>query len=364
MNKKYQIFISSTYTDLVDERSEIIKSCLKMGYIPIGMEMFNAADEEQWQLIKRTIDGCDYYCVIVARRYGSRGSDGMSFTEMEFEYATSQRIPIIRFLLHEDAQWQGSKSDQDVKDIESLNNFKKNLKTKMVSFWNNKHDLAAQFVMSLGQTVNMHPRPGWIRSDGQSYETALAEISRLSSENDILRVDIKKYEKLINQKSIEENIIDDLKKNILTINGSSYPKIAMNKNNEYHSKIIIKTNLLSIFIVAVMTVSIGSSYREIEYELFNFIKLNCDANYPNLRNISIEQAIMELASRGIINVDITTKSVETKISSMIWKQNRTYKLTDLGASIYREIQKMEVKPEFDVKTEVQKVGERNDEESS
>ena len=55
MTIKYQIFVSSTYKDLKDERNEIIKACLNMDHIPVGMEMFNAADEEQWAVITRTI---------------------------------------------------------------------------------------------------------------------------------------------------------------------------------------------------------------------------------------------------------------------------------------------------------------------
>ncbi|HDZ8843871.1 TPA: DUF4062 domain-containing protein [Aeromonas dhakensis] len=47
MDKKYQVFISSTYEDLKDEREQVIKSVLEMGHIPVGMEMFSAADEEQ-----------------------------------------------------------------------------------------------------------------------------------------------------------------------------------------------------------------------------------------------------------------------------------------------------------------------------
>jgi hypothetical protein len=81
MNVKYQIFVSSTYEDLRDERNEVIKACLNMGHIPVGMEMFNAADEEQWAVITRTIDQCDYYVVIVAHRYGSTTPEGISFTE-------------------------------------------------------------------------------------------------------------------------------------------------------------------------------------------------------------------------------------------------------------------------------------------
>jgi Domain of unknown function (DUF4062) len=41
MNVKYQIFVSSTYEDLKAERAEVIKACLNMGHIPVGMEMFN-----------------------------------------------------------------------------------------------------------------------------------------------------------------------------------------------------------------------------------------------------------------------------------------------------------------------------------
>ena len=56
MSPKYQIFVSSTYTDLKQERDLIIKAMLEMGHIPVGMEMFSAADEEQWEIIKKQID--------------------------------------------------------------------------------------------------------------------------------------------------------------------------------------------------------------------------------------------------------------------------------------------------------------------
>ena len=45
MDKKYQIFISSTYEDLKDERNAAVKTILTMDHIPIGMEMFNAGDD-------------------------------------------------------------------------------------------------------------------------------------------------------------------------------------------------------------------------------------------------------------------------------------------------------------------------------
>ncbi len=56
MTTKYQVFVSSTYEDLKAERDQVIKAILEMGNIPVGMEMFSAADEQQWEIIKRQID--------------------------------------------------------------------------------------------------------------------------------------------------------------------------------------------------------------------------------------------------------------------------------------------------------------------
>ena len=87
MNKKYQVFISSTFTDLKDERKEITRVLLEMDCIPTGMEMFQASDDNQWQVIKRVISLCDYYLVIIAGRYGSvHPKTKKSYTQMEYEY--------------------------------------------------------------------------------------------------------------------------------------------------------------------------------------------------------------------------------------------------------------------------------------
>lgn len=91
MEQKYQIFISSTYTDLVEERKKVRDTILSMLHFPVGMEIFGAADEEQWEIIKDTIDSSDYYVLLVAHRYDSiieSGPDaGISYTEKEYRYA-------------------------------------------------------------------------------------------------------------------------------------------------------------------------------------------------------------------------------------------------------------------------------------
>src|ERR1043165_9064594 len=98
MDKRFQVFVSSTYDDLREARQEVMQALLELDCIPAGMELFPAANEDQWTLIKRVIDDCDYYIVIVAGRYGSLGPDGLGYTEKEYRYAAERTKPIIAFL--------------------------------------------------------------------------------------------------------------------------------------------------------------------------------------------------------------------------------------------------------------------------
>ena len=59
------------------------------------MEMFPAADSEQFEYIKTILNESDYYVLVVAGRYGSIAEDGDSYTEKEFNYAVEQGIPIL-----------------------------------------------------------------------------------------------------------------------------------------------------------------------------------------------------------------------------------------------------------------------------
>jgi hypothetical protein len=75
-----------------------MQALLELDCIPSGMELFPAADEDQWSLIKGVIDDCDYYVVIIAGRYGSIGPEGKSYTQMEYEYAVDAKKPVLAFL--------------------------------------------------------------------------------------------------------------------------------------------------------------------------------------------------------------------------------------------------------------------------
>ena len=84
--KKLQVFISSTYTDLIDERQAAVEAVLDAGHIPAGMELFKAGNDTQLSTIKRWIDESDVYLLILGGRYGSIEEDsGKSYTHLEYE---------------------------------------------------------------------------------------------------------------------------------------------------------------------------------------------------------------------------------------------------------------------------------------
>ena len=71
--------------------------------MPAGMELFPAADDSAWQLIKDVIDASDYYILIIGGRYGSLDEVGIGYTEKEYEYAVATKKPVIP-LLHENPE--------------------------------------------------------------------------------------------------------------------------------------------------------------------------------------------------------------------------------------------------------------------
>lgn len=193
MSKKYQIFISSTYQDLKDEREQVIKAVLEMGHIPVGMEMFSAADEEQWKIIARQIDEIDYYVIIVAHRYGSVTAEGISFTEKEYDYAVAKGVPILGFIIDDSSPWPKNRHEDDAKSQRRLDDFKKKVKSRLIQFWKNKEDLHGKFSIALMKAITANPRTGWVRASEIAGPEVTKELTRLSSENAALRAQIEVF---------------------------------------------------------------------------------------------------------------------------------------------------------------------------
>jgi hypothetical protein len=182
MTKRYQVFISSTYSDLKDERKYVMQTLLEMDCIPAGMELFPATDEEQWEFIKKIIDDCDYYLLIVGGRYGSLSNEGISYTEKEFDYAKEKGLEIISLMHSKPDEIPLKKSEQDTVLAEKLNSFREKVKQgRIVKFWERAEDLSGLIATSLNRAIKMKPAIGWVRANLLPTESASGEILRLQS---------------------------------------------------------------------------------------------------------------------------------------------------------------------------------------
>lgn len=149
---------------------------LELDCIPAGMELFPAASEDQWTLIKKVIDDCDYYMVIIAGRYGSIGPDGFSYTEMEYRYALDTGKPIIGFVHRSPGELAASRCESTDEGKIKLSAFRDFVQKKMCRFWDSPADLGSQVSRSLVKLIKSNPGIGWVRGDIVPDESAIEEI--------------------------------------------------------------------------------------------------------------------------------------------------------------------------------------------
>lgn len=182
MEKKYQVFVSSTYEDLREERQEIMHALLELDCIPSGMELFPAADEDQWSLIQGVIDECDYYILILGGRYGSIGPGGVGYTEMEYQYALSTGKPIIAFLHKDPESLPKKRTEQTEEGQNKFKEFRSTAQKKMCKFWETPQELGSVVSRSLIMLQKKNPGIGWVRGNLVPKQEASLEILELKKE--------------------------------------------------------------------------------------------------------------------------------------------------------------------------------------
>lgn len=191
MNKRYQVFISSTYADLKEERSKVIQTIMELDCIPAGMEIFPAIDQEQFEFITKIIDDCDYYILIIGGRYGSLSEEGISYTEMEYDYALEKNIKIIAFIHENPDEISLSKSEKDEELRIKLDKFRNKVRTnRLIKYWNRAEELPGLVALSLSKTIKTYPAVGWIRANATSNPEVYVELNEIRKENKELKSQI------------------------------------------------------------------------------------------------------------------------------------------------------------------------------
>lgn len=198
MKKKYQVFVSSTYSDLKEERRAVMQCLLEMNCIPVGMEQFPASGMNQMDYIRMMLDDCDYYVLILAGRYGSLDTDGIGFTEKEYDYAISHNIPVMSFVIEDIGKLTNDKCERKAALRRKLEAFRKKVcASKLVKFYSNLGSLTTAVAVSLNRCIQDYPAVGWVRGNSvdeteeieEKIEKYLREHTATDADIDALFVD-------------------------------------------------------------------------------------------------------------------------------------------------------------------------------
>jgi hypothetical protein len=182
VEKRYQVFISSTFTDLKEERQAVLRGILELNHMPAGMELFPASDETAWQLICDVIDGSDYYVLVVGGRYGSLDDNGIGFTEKEYDYAKETRKPVIPLLHQNPDELPRAKTETSELNWAKLVSFRKKVeKNHTCMYWNNANELKSNLILALTAATKRQPAVGWIRADQVPSEASFGEMLSLKN---------------------------------------------------------------------------------------------------------------------------------------------------------------------------------------
>lgn len=200
MKRKLQVFVSSTFTDLIEERQAAVTAILKAGHIPAGMELFTAGDRSQMKTIERWIDESDVYMLILGGRYGSvEPTSGISYTELEYDYAINRGMPLFSVVIEEAALESRVKENGSTvlekENGKALADFRKKVLSKTSSFFSDAKDVKLCVHESLSDIAADNSLKGWVSAAEVEDVRALQESVRaLREENTILAEKLRKRE--------------------------------------------------------------------------------------------------------------------------------------------------------------------------
>lgn len=211
MNKKLQVFVSSTYTDLIEERQAAVEAILDAGHIPAGMELFKAGNESQLKTIYKWIDESDVYMLILGGRYGSiESKSGKSYTQLEYEYALSKDIPVFAVVLSESfltakINLLGLSDAMEQKAPDKYKTFKSLVMSKIIREVDDCKDIKITIHSTLNEFIHDYDLTGWVRNANENESIQLIkENNSLLKENQLLNKQIQQLKEQLNAKSNEK----------------------------------------------------------------------------------------------------------------------------------------------------------------
>jgi hypothetical protein len=239
MDKRYQVFLSSTFLDLKEERIIVASNLRKAGYFVSCMEDFSASPDEVWEVIKNRIDESDYYVLFLAGKYGTMfPGEKISYTEKEYRYANERedpcnkpRKPCISLIIDDIGKLARDKTETEPKLSKMLEKFSAFVKTTNSSFarWQTKEELVGGVLTGLINTERKFPSSGWVRGTIVGQHPACDFASPVQPLSDALKQDIPDSTQFEGELIISFKIVDGCPIVIIDINKILPPRFSLDR---------------------------------------------------------------------------------------------------------------------------------------
>jgi hypothetical protein len=259
IKRRLQVFISSTYIDLIEERQAAVSAVSKSGHTPAGMELFTAGDKSQLDIIKRWIDESDVYMLILGGRYGSvEPESGISYTELEYDYALEIGKPLFAVVIADEALENKAKEHGTLvieKERPSeLKLFKEKVLTNISSFFEDMKDIRLCVMESLPEIASTRDLEGWISGNEISDTKGLvdeiaklnAEVRELTKGNSVLAKKVGRHAKITSSSEL-----DELKTILDSIEIKISPKVVNGKENVVQTLFSVFRNVQETIVTGV-----------------------------------------------------------------------------------------------------------------
>lgn len=184
--QKLQIFLSSTYEDLIDERLAAMEAILAAGHIPAAMEQFSPGDETALEKIRGWIEESDAFVLILGGRYGSiEPTSGKSYVQLEYEYALQKKKPFFALVVtrehHERRVRELGLSVDEREQQEKYKEFKTVVTGKLCAVWHDRKDIKAAILHKLPEWARRPDLTGWVRSDESGDPAVLLDFQQVTA---------------------------------------------------------------------------------------------------------------------------------------------------------------------------------------
>lgn len=178
LDKRYQIFITTSGKEMQPEKMVVSQTLVGMGFFSWGLEQRTAMTTA---FARRQIDDCDYVLLILGSQYGEQSVSGVSYMNLEYIYAATKQKPIIVFMHQDPSAREIYLQEEKLSLRERFHDFRNQLQKEVeqVVEFKTLRELELAVRSYMPQMLERYPAVGWVRP--QNMQVLQDEIDSLKN---------------------------------------------------------------------------------------------------------------------------------------------------------------------------------------